>query len=89
MQGWEIPLPLVVLGGYTCGFFCHLEAAAVTAGYALLVEVVVKGNPIEKLPAVMRESMVLVGGILLILGVSFASTNYLIDAQIPRVCSYG
>jgi len=31
----------------------------------------------------MRESMVLVGGILIILGMSMASTNYLIDAQIP------
>ena len=32
----------------------------------------------------MRESMVLVGGILLILGVSLASTNYIIDAQVPE-----
>ena len=31
----------------------------------------------------LRESMVLVGGILIILGMSMASTNYLIDAQIP------
>ena len=82
--GWEIPLPLVVLGGVYSGFFAISEAAAVTAGYALLVEVVVKREiPLKKLPAVMRESMVLVGGILLILGVSLASTNYLIDAQIP------
>ena len=29
--------------------------------------------------------MVLVGGILLILGVSLASTNYLIDAQVPEM----
>ena len=32
----------------------------------------------------MRESMILVGGILVILGVSLASTNYLIDAGIPN-----
>jgi tripartite ATP-independent transporter DctM subunit len=31
----------------------------------------------------MRQSMVLVGGILVILGVSLASTNYLIDAGVP------
>ena len=35
------------------------------------------------MPALMRESMVLVGGILLILGVSLASTNYLIDTEVP------
>ncbi|MCP4286712.1 MAG: TRAP transporter large permease subunit [Gammaproteobacteria bacterium] len=81
---WEIPLPLVVLGGVYSGFFAISEAAAVTAGYALLVEVLVKREiPLKKLPAVMRESMVLVGGILLILGVSLASTNYLIDAEVP------
>ena len=31
----------------------------------------------------MRESMVLVGGVLLILAVSLASTNYLIDTEVP------
>jgi len=31
----------------------------------------------------MRESMVMVGGVLLILGVSLASTNFLIDAEVP------
>jgi TRAP-type C4-dicarboxylate transport system permease large subunit len=32
----------------------------------------------------MRESMVLVGGILLILGASLASTNFVIDAEVPQ-----
>ena len=36
------------------------------------------------MPAIMRESMVLVGGILLILGASLASTNYMIDAEVPQ-----
>ena len=31
----------------------------------------------------MRESMVLVGAIMIILGVSLASTNYLIDTEVP------
>ena len=31
----------------------------------------------------MRESMLLVGGILIILGLSLASTNYLIDQGVP------
>jgi TRAP-type C4-dicarboxylate transport system permease large subunit len=31
----------------------------------------------------MRESMMLVGGIMIIIGVSLASTNYLIDAEVP------
>jgi tripartite ATP-independent transporter DctM subunit len=61
------------------------EAAAVTAVYAVLVEVVIlRDIPFKRLPQIMRESMVLVGGILLILGVSLASTNYMIDAQVPE-----
>ena len=32
----------------------------------------------------MRDSMVMVGGILLILGVSLAFTNYIVDIQAPR-----
>jgi len=83
-SAWEIPLPFVVLGGIYSGLFALSEAAAVTALYVLIVEVVVRREiPFRKLPEVMRESMVLVGAILIILGVSLASTNYLIDTEVP------
>jgi C4-dicarboxylate transporter DctM subunit len=82
---WEIPLPIVVLGGIYSGYFAISEAAAVTALYVLIVDVLIlREIPLRKLPAVMRESMVLVGGILIILGMSLASTNYMIDAGIPQ-----
>jgi len=81
---WEIPLPVFVLGGVYGGFFAISEAAAVTALYVLVVEVLIyREISIKKLPEIMIESMVMVGGILLILGVSLASTNYLIDAEVP------
>lgn len=83
-SAWEIPLPFVVLGGIYSGLFALSEAAAVTALYVLIVEVVIRREiPFRKLPEVMRESMVLVGAILIILGVSLASTNYLIDTEVP------
>jgi tripartite ATP-independent transporter DctM subunit len=82
---WDIPLPVVVLGGIYSGYFAVSEAAAVTALYVLIVEVaVLREIPLRKLPAVMRESMMLVGGILIILGMSLASTNYMIDAGVPQ-----
>lgn len=82
---WEIPLPIVVLGGIYSGYFAISEAAAVTALYVLIVDVVIlREIPLRKLPGIMRESMVLVGGILVILGMSLASTNYMIDAQVPQ-----
>jgi tripartite ATP-independent transporter DctM subunit len=81
---WEIPLPFVVLGGIYSGAFALSEAAAVTALYVLVVEVGIRREiSLSKLPEVMRESMVLVGAILIILGASLASTNYLIDTEVP------
>jgi len=81
---WEIPLPFIVLGGIYSGFFAVSEAAAITAVYVLIVEVLIHREvKLRDLPGVMRNSMVLVGGILLILGMSLASTNYLVDAQVP------
>jgi tripartite ATP-independent transporter DctM subunit len=81
---WEIPLPVIVLGGVYSGLFAVSEAAAVTVIYVLVVEVLIyREISVRNLPAVMRESMVLVGGILVILGASLASTNAMIDAQVP------
>ncbi len=81
---WEIPLPILVLGGIYGGFFAVSEAAAITALYVLIVEVfILREISLRRLPIIMRDSMVLVGGIMIIIGVSLASTNYLIDAEIP------
>ncbi len=82
---WEIPLPVIVLGGVYGGLVAVSEAAAVTVVYVLVVEVLVyRDVPLRRLPTVIRESMVMVGGILIILGASLASTNYMIDAQVPE-----
>ena len=81
---WELPLPVVVLGGIYSGKFAVSEAAAITAVYVLLVEVIVYRDIRWKdLPEIMRKSMVLVGAILIILGAAMGLTNYLIDAEIP------
>ena len=83
---WEIPLPFVVLGGIYSGYFAVSEAAAITALYVLIVEVLMlREIKIRDLPKIIRSSMVLVGGILVILSVSLASTNYMIDAGIPQM----
>jgi len=81
---WEIPLPFVVLGGIYSGYFAVSEAAAVTALYVIVVEVLIlREVSFRHLPEVMRQSMIMVGGILLILGVSLASANYMIDIGAP------
>ena len=81
---WELPLPVVVLGGIYSGYFAVSEAAAITAVYVLLAEVVVyRDIQLRQIPEIMKKSMVLVGGILIILGAAMGLTNYLIDAEIP------
>lgn len=83
---WELPLPVIVLGGIYSGLFAVSEAAAVTVTYVVIVETfIMKEVPLRQLPRVIREAMVMVGGIMLILGVSLAFTNYLIDAEVPQV----
>jgi len=81
---WELPLPFIVLGGIYSGYFAVSEAAAVTAIYVFIVEVLINREiSFTSLPKIMRESMVLVGAILIVLSMSLASTNYLLDAEIP------
>ncbi len=81
---WEIPMPIFVLGGIYSGFFAVSEAAAATAMYVLVVEVFVyKEISLLQLPGIMRDAMIMAGGILLIIAASLASTNFLIDAEVP------
>ncbi|OFZ55058.1 MAG: C4-dicarboxylate ABC transporter [Bdellovibrionales bacterium RIFOXYC1_FULL_54_43] len=82
---WELPLPILVVGGIYSGIFTATEAAAITAFYAFVVEVFIYRDLhlIRDVPRVMRESMILVGAILIILGAVLGFTNYVVDAQIP------
>lgn len=81
---WELPLPFFLLGGIYGGYFAVSEAAAVTAFYVIVVEVFIHREVhFSALPRLIVESMVMVGGVLLILGASMASTNFIIDAQVP------
>ena len=82
---WELPLPVIVLGGIYSGYFAISEAAAMTAVYIFVAEVLLyREIKWRNLPGVIRESMVMVGSILLILGVALAFTNYLVDAEVPQ-----
>jgi len=81
---WELPLPFVVLGGIYSGYFAVSEAAAITAVYVFIAEVVIyRDIRIRQLPEIMKRSTILVGGILIILGAAMGLTNYLVDAEIP------
>lgn len=82
---WELMLPVVSLAALFGGWATPVEAAALTAAYAFLVEVIIHRDLhlVRDTPRVAAEAGLLIGGILLILGVALGLTNYLIDAQVP------
>jgi C4-dicarboxylate transporter, DctM subunit len=82
---WELLMPVVSLAALFSGWATPVEAAAVTAAYAFVVEVWIHRDlhAWRDGPRVMAEAGLLIGGILLILGVALGLTNYMIDAQIP------
>lgn len=86
---WEVLIPVVALGALFGGFATPVEAAALTALYAFLVETVCYRDLRigRDVPRVMTECGLLIGGVLLILGVALGLTHFLIDAQIPDLAT--
>jgi tripartite ATP-independent transporter DctM subunit len=84
---WEIPLPFLIVGGIYGGYFTATEAAAVTAFYVFVVEVFVNRDLhiFRDVPRVVKNSMILVGAEMAILGIAFALTNYFVDQQVPQM----
>jgi len=82
---WELLMPAVALLALFAGFATPVEASALTALYAFLIEVVIHHdlNLFRDVLRVMAECGLLIGGVLLILGVSLGFTNYLVDAEVP------
>ncbi|MEI6092187.1 MAG: TRAP transporter large permease subunit [bacterium] len=82
---YEVPLPIIILVGIYGGFFTAGEAAAISAMYVLIVEIFLyKDISIKKdLPRIIKESSILIGGLMIIIGVALAFTNYLIERQVP------
>lgn len=82
---WIIPLPLMILIGIYGGFFTASEAAAIAVIYVLFIEVFIYKdiNLWRDVPRIAANSMILVGGVLIILGCALGLTNYLVDEQVP------
>jgi len=81
---WELLLPFVVFFFLFVIKVTLVESAALTALYAFLVEVVIYRHfKLPHVPKVITECGILVGGVLLILGVSLGFTNDMVDAQVP------
>jgi C4-dicarboxylate transporter DctM subunit len=85
---WELALPVVAVGALFGGWVSSpVQAAAVTAGYALVAEGLIHrdGQLLRNLPRIAAECGLLTGGILLILGSAMGLTNYLVTAEVPEL----
>ncbi|MCT4641952.1 MAG: TRAP transporter large permease subunit [Bacteriovoracaceae bacterium] len=82
---YEIPLPLIVFGGIFGGFITVTEASAITALYVFITTIFIHKDLSLRtdLVRITRESMILVGAIILILSCALGLTNYLVDEEIP------
>ena len=86
---WEAAMPVLVLTAIFGGFLTIFEAAACTALYAFVSEVVVHKDLASwpKLKHVFVSCGTLMGGVLIILGLALGLTNYLVDAEVPMTVS--
>ena len=83
---WEAPLPLVVIGGIYGGFIHRHGGGGADRGLRACGgglhpprDLVLR----RACPKVIKESMILVGAILVMLGAAMGVTSYIIDQQIP------
>jgi tripartite ATP-independent transporter DctM subunit len=82
---WELLLPVIVMVAIFGGFATLVEASALTALYAFATQAFVLRDlePRRQLPHALAQSVVLVGGVLVILGAAKGLTSYMVDAEVP------
>ena len=84
---WDLFLPVGVVTGIFGGFVSIMEASAATVAYVILVEVYIyKEIDLQtQFFALLVETCVLFGSLLVILLVALGLTNLMIDAQLPMI----
>jgi len=81
---WELSLPVLVVALLFSGWATVVEAAAAAALWATVIQVaIVREVAPSRLPKVLLDATVLVGGVLLILCAALGLTSWLVDAQVP------
>lgn len=84
---YELPIPVIVLWGIYGGLMTASETSVVVAAYVLLMNCgLYKDLSLFKdIPRITKESMTLVGAILLILTCALGFVNYIVDEDIPML----
>lgn len=88
---WDWPVIGIILIGVYGGFVTIAEVSAVVLVYVVVVEcwILKEVSFFRGLPAIIVESAILSGAIIIILGVALGFTGFLVDEQIPnRILDY-
>jgi len=81
---FELPIPILIGVGIFGGFFTPAEAASATAVYTLLMQLVLyRDFGLKTVKKAFVDSIVLVGGILVILVAAMGLLNFLVVAKVP------
>ncbi len=81
---WELLAPVVAIGSLAGGLATPTEGAALTAAYAVCSQAWAHRELDRvRLLECLSECVRLIGGVMLILGMALALTNFLIDAGVP------
>jgi C4-dicarboxylate transporter DctM subunit len=79
---WALALPVLVLGGIYGGLFTPTEASAVSVVYAAAVEILIhRSLTLRDLPGVVLRATTNLGGLLLIIALSFAINDFMVEAE--------
>lgn len=82
---WDLGLPTLVVVAVGSGFATVVEAAALAAAYAIVVELAIfrSIHPLRDLPRVLVHGSSLVGSVLILLGSAYGLTSWFVDAEVP------
>ncbi len=82
---WDLLLPVIIIGAFASGLATVVEAAALGAAYAVLVQIFLYRDvhPLRDLPGVLTEAAALVGAVVVLLGVAMGLTAWLVQAEAP------
>ncbi len=81
----EILLPIIILTSYLSGFTTLVETGAMAVLYVFILYVAIRKEiKIKDIPGILRKCVPIIGGILIIIAMAKALSNYIIDAQIAE-----
>jgi tripartite ATP-independent transporter DctM subunit len=84
---WDLGLPTLVVVSVASGFATIVEAAALAAAYAIVVELAIfrSIHPLRDLQRVLVHAASLVGSVLILLGTALGVTSWFVDAEVPTI----